>query len=92
MKGILETREQTVNSRCKCCCSSDMGLTVLDADESERINVFKTELWRGVGPLRVNLWLWIREIRCFTQLFSEYHAGGEAAQPPKERDSLSQDF
>lgn len=38
------------------------------------------ELWRGVGPLRVNLCLWIREMRCFTQLFSEYqfltHAGG----------------
>lgn len=72
VKGILETREQTVSSRCKRCCSSHVGLTVLDADESGRIKGFKTELWRGVGPLWVNLWLWIREIRCFTQLFSEY--------------------
>lgn len=69
----------TVSSRRKCCCSSDVGLTVLRADGSGRINGFKMEVWRGVGLLRVSLWLWIREIKCFTQLFSKYqfltHAG-----------------
>lgn len=57
VKGTLETREWTISSRCKCCCSSDVALTVLDADESGRNKGFKIELGGGVGPLRVNLWL-----------------------------------
>lgn len=42
VKGILETREQTVRGRCECFCSSDVELTSPDADEPRRIKGFKT--------------------------------------------------
>lgn len=42
VKGIVETREQTISSRCKGLCSSDVELTALDVDEPGRIKVLKT--------------------------------------------------